>query len=336
MINVNKSLILIVLVAAVGGATLRKTISSQNCAAVGASPHDVIFGAVPEGTLVNRTVTLTNRTNKAVSIRKILTSCGCTTTSRLNSIPANAAADLQVRFNSNGRIGTAEKTIDVSYTSNGQAGDVLIKLHGSVKQFFSTKPPGGVDFGLLNKGEIRHQRVEVTRIDGAPFQTAGLTSSGNARVSDLHLSGSTATFDVGVKASLVAGPYSEFITIPFADGLPAYTVPVQYVIASLYHFSQPYLNFGVIPSHTFPVRTVVIVGPDLPKLSVARTPSYLEAQVSVVDRHHALLSVRYLGNGPSGSTLSSTIELQTKNSREPTLVLPEYAFVTKAQQRIKM
>lgn len=319
-------------VVAVGSAAVCFTIGRTNPALVTVSPTDINFGSIPEGVTIDRVVIVTNHMRKAIRVTKIFTSCGCTTTSGLGSIGPNATADLHIRFASKDMPGPAEKLVSVNYTSSGQDGTLVICLRGVVNQFISMAPAGGINLGLLNRGQISSQEVEVMRNDGMPLRSKQPIPTANIHVTRQQISRTKADFNIIIKAPLEAGQYFGQVLIPFSDGMPSFAIPVRYSVASFYHLSKANINFGLVLPDALPMQTVAIEGTKKSRLSIARVPNYLQARISQVSSRHTLLTVQFRGGGPTNTVLSSPIELWTDNGYEPKIYVPVYAIETAGGQ----
>lgn len=91
--------------------------------------YEYDFGSVPEGTIIDRTFTLTNKSNVDLYILDVETSCGCTVPDyTLEAIAAGQSDKIQVRFDTNTKVGMQVKTITVKTS----AGTKTLKLKGMV------------------------------------------------------------------------------------------------------------------------------------------------------------------------------------------------------------
>lgn len=316
-------LLSVLLIIATGGTWCART--WLNRTPVAASPTNIDFGSVSDGVIVDRAVVLTNRTSRPVRITRIMTSCGCTTVKTPHVINPNGTATVDIRFNSADRVGNAQKLIDITYRSDTREYDILVKLHGNVKQFISAIPIDGVDLGTLDKGHKKSQPIELTRDDGLPLHVAKLIKSPNVSVSSMRASGATMIFMVTAKAPYVAGHYSDAVTVELGDDKRTYVVPVQFSVPSLYRLSQKNVNFGVISDSSTPKQVVSISGPALEGLSIALSPRYLKASVTMDNPQKANLTVRFVGDRFYRTALTAPIYLRTNNAKEPEIVVPVFA-----------
>lgn len=91
--------------------------------------YEYDFGSVPEGTVIDRTFTLTNKSNADLYILDVETSCGCTVPDyTLEAIAAGQSDKIQVKFDTNTKVGMQVKTITVKTS----AGTKTLKLKGMV------------------------------------------------------------------------------------------------------------------------------------------------------------------------------------------------------------
>jgi Protein of unknown function (DUF1573) len=87
------------------------------------------FGNVPEGTIVEKTFTITNKSKGALYINDVETTCGCTVPDYpLDAIPINGSDKIIVKFDTKTKLGMQVKNITVKTN----LGTKILKLKGTV------------------------------------------------------------------------------------------------------------------------------------------------------------------------------------------------------------
>ncbi len=92
------------------------------------------FGTITQGTIVKHTFDFTNTGTSGLIIRKVRTSCGCTTTFYTHdTIPPGGHGQIKVRFDSHHKLGPQIKIITVITNSpDPESNKVLLRLTGTV------------------------------------------------------------------------------------------------------------------------------------------------------------------------------------------------------------
>ncbi len=137
--------------------------------------HD--FGFVKEGDLANYTFSFENNGSDSLKLSEVRPQCGCTTPNwSKDGIPSGDESEIQVSYNSQGRVGTFYKNIHV--TSNAKEGELDLVIKGvviskndlpsdsMVKLVKNPKPSlvfqkTVLNFGKVEKGKTSYQEVIV-------------------------------------------------------------------------------------------------------------------------------------------------------------------------------
>ncbi len=121
--------------------------------------HD--FGTVARGAETVYKFEITNLYKQEMRILGVRSSCGCTSpTIENNVIPTFGKAYLVAKFNTHTFTGVHGATLTVSFAAP-YAAEVQVRVHGNIRGdvVFS---PGAIDFGKIDEGEVREQRLSVS------------------------------------------------------------------------------------------------------------------------------------------------------------------------------
>jgi hypothetical protein len=142
---------------------------------IGVSPAAHDFGRVDEGTQVTFTLTLSNGGDAPLEIRKIETTCGCTTLKTPGSaIPPGGSVPVPVNFDSRGRIGKQEKGI--TFRTNDPVTPALtVTVTGQVDPLIDISPLR-IEANDLRPGEKPAWEVAIGAArPGVTFRVTGFS-----------------------------------------------------------------------------------------------------------------------------------------------------------------
>jgi hypothetical protein len=233
-------------------------------------PKNFDFRSVEEGTVVQKTFTITNKGNEALEIQKVAPSCGCTASALATThLAPGASTTLDIKIDTQGFYGGIAKKVFV-FTNDPSQATVSIGISGSIKPDIVVEPTM-VDFGdvsIKNGSNVRRIQVHSVKGGGAASVAAGkfleATIVERGEVS------------IRVKPDAPMGDLHDRVVIK-AQGLKTQTVvPVVARIRGDIWSEPSALSFGVVRKGAQEKRTV--------RLNGAVSQAKIEA-------HHKALSV---------------------------------------------
>lgn len=121
--------------------------------------HD--FGTVARGAETIYRFEITNVYKQPMKILGVRSSCGCTSpTIENNTVNTYEKAYLVAKFNTHTFVGLHGATLTVSFGGPFPA-EVQVRVHGNIRGDVVISP-GAVEFGKVDEGEIREQRINVS------------------------------------------------------------------------------------------------------------------------------------------------------------------------------
>lgn len=81
------------------------------------------LGTIQQGVVLNESFVVRNNSNHSITIDRVATSCGCTTTKKYDNIILQAKESISISFgfNSAGKLGNITKSIHIHYTYGGKS-----------------------------------------------------------------------------------------------------------------------------------------------------------------------------------------------------------------------
>jgi hypothetical protein len=136
------------------------------------------WGRALEGENINHVFKFQNTGKKVLKISKVNTSCGCTAAlASSDEIKPNDSGEINVSFNSTGRMGVQSKTIYVA--SNDPANsNVTLTIKGEVYVLLRVEPRS-VNFGDIPRGKSKTMSVKIIPWGGTKFQITSLEAPGD-------------------------------------------------------------------------------------------------------------------------------------------------------------
>jgi hypothetical protein len=135
--------------------------------------HD--FGTVARGAETVYRFEITNIYKQPMKILGVRSSCGCTSpTIENNTINTYDKAYLVAKFNTHTFVGLHGATLTVTFGAPYPA-EVQVRVHGNIRGdvVFS---PGAIEFGKVDEGEIREQRINVSYAGRADWRIVDITN----------------------------------------------------------------------------------------------------------------------------------------------------------------
>jgi len=135
--------------------------------------HD--FGTVARGAETIYRFEITNLYKQPMKILGVRSSCGCTSpTIENNTINTYQKAFLVAKFNTHTFVGLHGATLTVSFGAPYPA-EVQVRVHGNIRGdvVFS---PGAIEFGKVDEGELREQRINVSYAGRADWKIVDITN----------------------------------------------------------------------------------------------------------------------------------------------------------------
>ncbi len=135
--------------------------------------HD--FGTVARGAETIYRFEITNLYKQPMKILGVRSSCGCTSpTIENNTINTYQKAFLVAKFNTHTFVGLHGATLTVSFGAPFPA-EVQVRVHGNIRGdvVFS---PGAIEFGKVDEGELREQRINVSYAGRADWKIVDVTN----------------------------------------------------------------------------------------------------------------------------------------------------------------
>ena len=283
------------------------------------------------------TARVVNPSDKPLHISRIVTSCGCTTTSKLSVVPAHGFAPFVITFDSANRRGTIDKQITI-FTQEYPSEPLSVTLGGTVKGEWQILPSSALDFGDVPGGSTKTMTVNVSRISGGVVSLLPLSaesaSSASASVAPI-INPKNATIRISVTAPRSPGAKQETVLLsPKDTNLPPLRLEVSYNAVGQFRVEPDVINFGLVnksgttAEQNLTVSTVV-VGNAVPALRFTSVPKGVAVRAEQSSNGQTLMHVALsLSALSSGSVLNERIVIATGSEKQPQIVVPVLAVAS--------
>jgi hypothetical protein len=135
--------------------------------------HD--FGTVARGAETIYRFEITNLYKQPMKILGVRSSCGCTSpTIENNTIGTYEKAYLVAKFNTHTFVGMHGATLTVTFGAPYPA-EVQVRVHGNIRGDVVIAP-GAVEFGKVDEGEVREQRINVSYAGRSDWKIVDVTN----------------------------------------------------------------------------------------------------------------------------------------------------------------
>lgn len=154
---------------------LASTLSAQEWAEKMFNTREHDFGTVARGAETVFRFEITNLYKQPMKITGVKSSCGCTSpTIENNVINTYEKAYLVAKFNTHTFVGMHGATLTVSFAPP-YAAEVQVRVHGNIRGDV-VFTPGAVDFGKIDEGEVREQRLTVSYAGRSDWKIVDVTN----------------------------------------------------------------------------------------------------------------------------------------------------------------
>lgn len=138
--------------------------------------HD--FGTVARGAETVYRFEITNLYKQPMTILGVRSSCGCTSPSIENKvIKTYEKAYLVAKFNTHTFVGLHGATLTVTFAPPFAA-EVQVRVHGNIRGDV-VFTPGSIDFGKVDEGEPKQQRISVSYAGRSDWKVVDITNDNN-------------------------------------------------------------------------------------------------------------------------------------------------------------
>ena len=183
--------------------------------------HD--FGTVARGAETVYRFEVTNLYKQTMKITGVTSSCGCTSPTVENgTIKTHEKAYIVAKFNTHTHVGRKGATLTVRFAPPYQA-EVQVRVHGNIRSdvVFS---PGAVQFGSVDQGSAKEQRINVNYAGRSNWQIVDVTNDNDhfeVELQELSRRGGKVSYGllVRLKDNLPAGYVKDQLTVVTNDGL---------------------------------------------------------------------------------------------------------------------
>ncbi len=181
--------------------------------------HD--FGTVARGANTVYKFEVTNIYKQTMKITGVTSSCGCTTPTIENAtIGTHKKAFIVAKFNTRTFVGRHGATLTVSFAPPFSA-KVQVRVHGNIRSdvVFS---PGSVNFGTVDEGVAKEQKVQVTYAGRSNWSITDVTNDNDhfeVELNELTRQSGKVTYDllVRLKDNIPAGYIKDELTVVTND-----------------------------------------------------------------------------------------------------------------------
>ena len=151
--------------------------SSDLAPAIGFRETTFDFGTLLEAESAVHTFVFKNTGNAPLVIKRIKTTCGCTTVDYAKGeIAPDAEGNITLQVNTSGYGGkTITKSVTV-YTNDPKATEIELRMAGNVEAFADIEPKSIKLIGFL--GETVRAKVEIIPTESYPFHIVGAPETG--------------------------------------------------------------------------------------------------------------------------------------------------------------
>jgi len=135
--------------------------------------HD--FGTVARGANTVYRFEITNLYKQPMTITGVTSSCGCTSPSVENgTFKTHEKAYIVAKFNTHSHIGRKGATLTIRFAPPFQA-EVQVRVHGNIRGDVVFQP-GAVQFGSVDQGTKKEQRINVTYAGRSDWRILDVTN----------------------------------------------------------------------------------------------------------------------------------------------------------------
>ena len=212
------------------------------------------FGPVPRGGVVRHPFVLTNRLSVPISILNLRVSCGCTSgTASASVVQPGQTAIVEAQMDTRNFVGRKSTTLFVSVMAGNQESEIGLGVSSMILSDVVLNP-GGVEFGLVNRGQTPSQIVAIDRIGKPEWKVVKLTSACKAITASLQetqrVNGSVSyQLTVALKPDAPAGPIRDEIRLVTNDPeTPSIPVPIGALIRGELSATPASLALGNVAS----------------------------------------------------------------------------------------
>ena len=202
---------------------LSASVSAQEWADKMFNKLDHDFGTVARGAETVYRFEITNLYKQPMKITGVTSSCGCTSPSVENgTIKTYEKAYIVAKFNTHTHVGRKGATLTVRFAPPFQA-EVQVRVHGNIRSdvVFS---PGAVQFGSVDQGISKEQRISVNYAGRSNWQILDVTNDNDhfeVELQETSRRGGKVSYGllVRLKDNLPAGYIKDQLTVVTNDGL---------------------------------------------------------------------------------------------------------------------
>ena len=183
--------------------------------------HD--FGTVARGANTVYRFEVTNLYKQPMTITGVSSSCGCTSpTVENNTIKTYEKAYIVAKFNTHTHVGRKGATLTVRFAEPYRA-EVQIRVHGNIRSDVVFQP-GAVQFGTVDQGTVKEQRITVNYAGRSNWQIVDVTNDNDhfeVELQETSRYGGKVSYGllVRLKDNLPAGYVKDQLTVVTNDGL---------------------------------------------------------------------------------------------------------------------
>lgn len=185
--------------------------------------HD--FGTVARGADTVYRFEVTNLYKQPMKITGVTSSCGCTTPTVENgTFKTYEKAYIVAKFNTHTHVGRKGATLTVRFAPPYQA-EVQVRVHGNIRSDV-VFTPGAVQFGSVDQGTAKEQRISVNYAGRSNWQIMDVTNDNNHFEVELE------------ETSRYGGKVSYGLLVRLKDNLPAGYVKDQLTVVTNDSFAE--------------------------------------------------------------------------------------------------
>lgn len=307
--------------------TVAAIVANSHAVPVAVSPARVNFGRLAEGRVARQTVQITNTSDAMLTVARIQTSCGCTTTDAPKQIPAHASVPLTVRFDSHAKRGPVGQNV-LLFVAGHESTPVTIPVGGTVVEELALSSPS-LALGTLRCQTSKTGTLTLTRRDGSPLRILRVQAPSHIHARAEPLAPNAARLVVSLHAPSVPGRHQDTLTVHTDDAaMPEVTVPVEYSVTGEFVARPKEINFGAVTDGKAVRANVKISGPNEATLRVTKTPDGMTATVQQTGKGAWVLETNYTPKGGKSQLVNSQIIIKTDNATQPEIIVPVLAAVS--------
>jgi len=239
--------------------------------------HD--FGAVARGADTVFRFEVTNLYKQDMTLMGVRSSCGCTSPSvesapgmpaenNTVTIKSHEKAYVAARFNTRTHVGQKGATLTVTL-GGAYPAEVQLHVHGYIRSDIVFNP-GSVEFGEVNEGELKEQRVQVMYAGRSDWQITDVTNDNDnfeVELQEAERSAGKVTYNllVRLKNNVPVGFVKDQLTVVTNDTRPEnQRIPliISGHVRPEFAVTPSQLVLGEIPPGAHVTRKIVVRGKD--------------------------------------------------------------------------